>query len=273
MTVISSNKIAPLSEAEAFFAANPDIDAIDIIFTNLGGVPRGKRLRQHEVIAVYKSGRFLPGSLLVVDITGARLRGDRAGLGRRRCRSLCAARARHAGARAVAGRTLRPVPDQLLRARPYPQRSRPAPCAGPGGRCACGRGADPGGGGRARILPRRSRERPPGSGARHGHRPPLHRHPGLWPSRNGRPPAVLRRALRRPAMLRTFRSKAGSANMPPASSNSPCATRPMRCAPPTMRSCTSAWSRAWRSSTGWRRPSWPSRSPELRAAACTSTSR
>jgi glutamine synthetase len=70
MTVISSNKIAAPSEAEAFFKANPDIDAIDIIFTNLGGVPRGKRLRQHEVIAVYKSGRFLPGSLLVVDITG-----------------------------------------------------------------------------------------------------------------------------------------------------------------------------------------------------------
>jgi glutamine synthetase len=70
MTVISSNKIAAPSEAEEFFKANPDIDAIDIIFTNLGGVPRGKRLRQHEVIAVYKSGRFLPGSLLVVDITG-----------------------------------------------------------------------------------------------------------------------------------------------------------------------------------------------------------
>jgi glutamine synthetase len=34
------------------------------------GVPRGKRLRQHEVKAVYKSGRFLPGSVLVVDITG-----------------------------------------------------------------------------------------------------------------------------------------------------------------------------------------------------------
>jgi glutamine synthetase len=70
MTAISSNKIAAPSEAEEFFKANPDIDAIDIIFTNLGGVPRGKRLRQHEVIAVYKSGRFLPGSLLVVDITG-----------------------------------------------------------------------------------------------------------------------------------------------------------------------------------------------------------
>ncbi len=67
----ASNRIADAREARDFFAANPDIDAIDIIFTNLSGVPRGKRLRQHEVIAVYESGRFLPGSVLVVDITGA----------------------------------------------------------------------------------------------------------------------------------------------------------------------------------------------------------
>lgn len=66
----SSNHRATLEEAQAFFAANPDIDAIDIIFTNMCGVPRGKRLRQHEVLAVYESGRFLPGSVLVVDITG-----------------------------------------------------------------------------------------------------------------------------------------------------------------------------------------------------------
>jgi len=67
---LSSNKIADVSEAHAFFATNPDIDAVDIIFTNMCGVPRGKRLRQHEVIAVYQSGRFLPGSAVVVDITG-----------------------------------------------------------------------------------------------------------------------------------------------------------------------------------------------------------
>lgn len=66
----SSNQIAPKSEAEAFFKANPDIDAVDIIFTNMSGVPRGKRLRQHEALAVYENGRFLPGSVLVVDITG-----------------------------------------------------------------------------------------------------------------------------------------------------------------------------------------------------------
>lgn len=66
----ASNRRALLQEAEDFFAANPDVDAIDIIFTNICGVPRGKRLRQHEVKPVYESGRFLPGSVLVVDITG-----------------------------------------------------------------------------------------------------------------------------------------------------------------------------------------------------------
>ncbi len=70
MTVTSSNQRALAQEAVDFFKANPDVDAIDIIFTNICGVPRGKRLRQHEVIAVYESGRFLPGSVLVVDITG-----------------------------------------------------------------------------------------------------------------------------------------------------------------------------------------------------------
>lgn len=70
MTAKSSNQRALAEEATAFFKANPDVDAIDIVFTNMCGVPRGKRLRQHEVIAVYESGRFLPGSVLVVDITG-----------------------------------------------------------------------------------------------------------------------------------------------------------------------------------------------------------
>jgi glutamine synthetase len=70
MTSTCSHQIATLSEAEAFFAAHPDVDAVDIIFTNMCGVPRGKRLRRHEALAVYKAGRFLPGSAVVIDITG-----------------------------------------------------------------------------------------------------------------------------------------------------------------------------------------------------------
>ena len=59
-----------LAEAKAFFDAHPAIDAIDMIFTNMCGVPRGKRLRRHEVLAVYESGRFLPISVTFADITG-----------------------------------------------------------------------------------------------------------------------------------------------------------------------------------------------------------
>ena len=66
----SSAIIAPRSEAEAFFAAYPNIDSVEMIYTDFGGVPRGKRLRQHEVLSVYEIGRFFPGSIAVVDITG-----------------------------------------------------------------------------------------------------------------------------------------------------------------------------------------------------------
>ncbi|WP_221792407.1 glutamine synthetase family protein [Aquisediminimonas sediminicola] len=65
-----SCQIADGREAAAFFEAHPHIDAVDIIFTNMCGVPRGKRLRRHEVIGVYENGRYLPGSAAVVDITG-----------------------------------------------------------------------------------------------------------------------------------------------------------------------------------------------------------
>ncbi|MEO7027678.1 MAG: glutamine synthetase family protein [Caulobacteraceae bacterium] len=62
--------IADVAEARAFLDANPEIAFFEIIFTALSGVPRGKRLRRHELMAVYEQGRFLPGSVLVCDITG-----------------------------------------------------------------------------------------------------------------------------------------------------------------------------------------------------------
>jgi glutamine synthetase len=59
------------SEARAFLDANPGIAFFEIVFTGMSGVPRGKRLRRHELLPVYELGRFLPGSILVNDITGA----------------------------------------------------------------------------------------------------------------------------------------------------------------------------------------------------------
>ena len=61
---------ATVSEAQAFLDAHPEVQFFEVFFTNMSGVPRGKRLRRHEILPVYKQGRFLPVSILVVDITG-----------------------------------------------------------------------------------------------------------------------------------------------------------------------------------------------------------
>jgi glutamine synthetase len=61
---------ATAAEAEAFLARHPEADAIDLVFTNLSGVPRGKRLRRAELLPFITEGRFLPGSILVNDIRG-----------------------------------------------------------------------------------------------------------------------------------------------------------------------------------------------------------
>ena len=62
--------IADAEEARRFLDAHPEVQFFEILFTALSGVPRGKRLRRHELMAIYDYGRFLPGSVLVCDITG-----------------------------------------------------------------------------------------------------------------------------------------------------------------------------------------------------------
>ncbi len=62
--------VAGPDEVRRFLGANPAVDFVEMIFTPLSGVPRGKRLRRHEVIGIFENGRFLPGSILVSDITG-----------------------------------------------------------------------------------------------------------------------------------------------------------------------------------------------------------
>lgn len=63
--------VADPEECRRFLAEHPEIEFIEVFFTSMAGVPRGKRLRRHELQAIYDYGRFLPGSILVVDITGA----------------------------------------------------------------------------------------------------------------------------------------------------------------------------------------------------------
>lgn len=57
-------------EAEKFLEANPDIESVHVVWTDLCGVQRGKVLRRDEVVPAWKDGRFLPISALVLDVTG-----------------------------------------------------------------------------------------------------------------------------------------------------------------------------------------------------------
>jgi glutamine synthetase len=58
------------AEAQAFLDANPDIESVHVIWTDMCGVARGKVLRRDEVVPAWKDGRFMPISALVLDVTG-----------------------------------------------------------------------------------------------------------------------------------------------------------------------------------------------------------
>jgi glutamine synthetase len=61
---------ADIAEAEAFLAAHPDITAFDLVLVDLNGIARGKIIRRHELLPIFRSGRHLPGSILGLDVTG-----------------------------------------------------------------------------------------------------------------------------------------------------------------------------------------------------------
>ena len=59
-----------VTEAEAFLDAHPEIEAFDIILHDSNGIGRGKIIRRHELMSIYKSGRHMPISILGLDICG-----------------------------------------------------------------------------------------------------------------------------------------------------------------------------------------------------------
>ena len=61
---------ATLEEAEAFLAAHPEVEAIDIMLHDSNGIGRGKIIRRHELAALYRGGRHMPISILGLDIVG-----------------------------------------------------------------------------------------------------------------------------------------------------------------------------------------------------------
>lgn len=58
-------------EAEDFLVAHPDVTNFQVILTDADGVGRGKCVRRNELARIYSHGRYLPGSILGIDITGA----------------------------------------------------------------------------------------------------------------------------------------------------------------------------------------------------------
>ena len=70
MTEQTSPSGSSIAEAEAFLAAHPEIEAFDIILHDSNGIGRGKIIRRHELLSIYKGGRHMPISILGLDICG-----------------------------------------------------------------------------------------------------------------------------------------------------------------------------------------------------------
>jgi glutamine synthetase len=66
----SSRGIATPAEAEAFLAAHPDVETVQLVITDASGVGRGKNLAREELAALYRHGRNVAGSILGLDVTG-----------------------------------------------------------------------------------------------------------------------------------------------------------------------------------------------------------
>ncbi len=61
---------AARSEALAFLAAYPDVQAVDIVLSDLHGMGRGKIIRRHELESLLTTGRGMPTSLFAQDVSG-----------------------------------------------------------------------------------------------------------------------------------------------------------------------------------------------------------
>jgi glutamine synthetase len=67
--------VADLAEADAFLAANPDVEAVQLVITDASGVGRGKNIAREELATLYRDGRNVAGSILGLDVTGEDVEG------------------------------------------------------------------------------------------------------------------------------------------------------------------------------------------------------
>lgn len=58
------------SEAEAFLAAHPDVQSVDMLIADMNGILRGKQLARDHLAKLYRDGVRLPGSNYLLDWTG-----------------------------------------------------------------------------------------------------------------------------------------------------------------------------------------------------------
>ncbi|HEX9446605.1 MAG TPA: glutamine synthetase family protein [Dongiaceae bacterium] len=65
-----SPEIADLRECDDFLAKHPEVRFVQIFFTNLSGVPRGKNLLRRDLRPIFEYARFLPGTMAALDVTG-----------------------------------------------------------------------------------------------------------------------------------------------------------------------------------------------------------
>ena len=57
-------------EARAFLDQHPDVEAIQVVITDLSGVARGKTIARQELESLYANGRNVAGSILGLDMRG-----------------------------------------------------------------------------------------------------------------------------------------------------------------------------------------------------------
>jgi glutamine synthetase len=78
-----------IDEARDFLTRNPDIDSIDLLLSDLNGVPRGKRIPRANLEKAYVNGINLPGSVFALDITGNTIEATGLGLDIGDCDQVC----------------------------------------------------------------------------------------------------------------------------------------------------------------------------------------
>jgi len=66
----ASPEIAEPHECDDFLAKHPEVRFVQIFWTGQSGVPRGKNLLRRDIRPIFDYGRFLPGTMGGLDITG-----------------------------------------------------------------------------------------------------------------------------------------------------------------------------------------------------------